>query len=102
VALLFDEERPEQARFVHDPEAGSTPWQRLTVSHMPEQPSVGHGRKAPVWLEELAHLEALAKKPAGIAVGMDGDGVAPTPSEEEPAPADRLAAFLLTQVDLGA
>jgi hypothetical protein len=102
VALLFDEERPEQARFVHDPNAGSTPWQRLTVSHMPEQPSVGHGRRAPVWLEELAHLEALAKKPAGIAVGVDGDGVAPAPSEEEPAPADRLAALLLTQVDLGA
>jgi len=101
VALLFDEERPEQARFVHDPEAGAASWQRLTVSHMPEQPSVGRGRRAPVWLEELAHLEAMAKKPAGLTVGVDGDGVAPTSPDAEPEPADRLAAFLLSQVDLG-
>ena len=102
VALLFDEERPEQARFVHDPEAGSTPWQRLTVQHMPDEPSVGRGRRAPVWLEEQAHLEALAKRPAGAVAGMDGDGAAPETVAEEPAPADRLAAFLLSQVDLGA
>jgi hypothetical protein len=101
VALLFDEERPEQARFVHDPEAGATTWQRLTVRHMPEQPEVGRGRMAPVWLEELVHLSALAQKPAGAALSVDGDVPVATTTDEA-MPADRLAAFLLSQVDLGA
>jgi hypothetical protein len=98
VALLFDAVRAEQARFVHDPDAGSAPWRRLTVSHMPEQPSVGRGRRAPTWLEELIHLQALAKKPAG---GLDlGVPEAESPAEEVK-PADQLAAWLLSQTDLG-
>ncbi|MHB1194620.1 MAG: hypothetical protein ACYC6F_16465 [Longimicrobiales bacterium] len=96
VALLFDTARAEQARFVHDPDAGSTPWKRLTVSHMPEQPEVGRGRRAPTWLEELAHLEALARKPAGAA-----DVTAAPESADETSPADQLAAYLLSRVDLG-
>jgi hypothetical protein len=99
VALLFDEERDEQARFVHDPDAGPTPSQRITVTHMPEKPSVGHGRRTPVWLEELEHLEALASKPAGVALDVEG-AVSAAPREEE-VPADRLAALLLSQVDPG-
>ncbi|HKJ02513.1 MAG TPA: hypothetical protein VJ997_08665, partial [Longimicrobiales bacterium] len=95
VALLFDQARPEQARFVHDPDAGSTPWQRLSVAHMPEQPDVGRGRRAPTWLEELAHLQALAKRPLGILA--DGDGEGPV---DEGTPADQLAAYLLSRVDL--
>ncbi|MBM3500876.1 MAG: hypothetical protein FJX74_19630 [Armatimonadetes bacterium] len=98
VALLFDEARAEQARFVHDPDAGAAPWQRLTVRHMPEQPAVGRGRRAPTWLEELAHLETLAKKPAGAAAGAEA--LAPEAAEEA-RPADQLAAFLLSRVDLG-
>lgn len=96
VALLFDATRAEQARFVHDPDAGPTPWKRLVVSHMPEQPEVGRGRRAPTWLEELAHLEVLAKKPAGTAVAAD----AATEAAEDDAPADQLAAYLLSRLDL--
>jgi hypothetical protein len=99
VALLFDDERPEQARFVHDPDAGATPWQRLSVSHLPEQPDVGRGRRAPTWLEELAHLQALAKKPAGAPLDADGAGSAEMVVEEG-TPADQLAAYLLSQIDL--
>lgn len=96
VALLFDEGRKEQARFVHDPDAGATPGARLTVSHMPEQPDVGRGRRAPLWLEELAHLEALARRPAG---GAPEPLVGEAP-EEEKTSADQLAAWLLAQTDL--
>lgn len=101
VALLFDEERGEQARFVHDPEAGDAPWQRLAVSHMPAQPAVGRGRRAPTWLEELAHLEALARKPAAAAAVRNGDAQpADAAVEVESAPADQLAAWLLSQTDV--
>lgn len=99
VALLFDEARPGLARFVHDPDAGGAPWQRLKVSHMPAQPEVGRGRRAPTWLEELSHLEALAKKPAGADLAADAlgaDAVA-----EEATSADQLAAWLLSQTDVG-
>lgn len=97
VGLLFDDARPEQARFVHDPDAGAAPSQRFTVTHMPEQPEVGRGRRAPTWLEELTHLQMLAKQPAGVS----GNG-AEAPEVGEPAtPADQLAAYLLSQVDLG-
>ncbi len=99
VGLLFEEERDDQARFVHDPDAGSTPWQRLSVTHMPDQGQVGRGRRTPVWLEELVHLETLAKKPAGVE--LDTEDVVAAATEEEALPVDRLAALLLTQVDLG-
>jgi hypothetical protein len=98
VALLFDEERPDQARFVHDPEAGGTSWQRLTVTHMPEQPDVGRGRRAPTWLEEFNHLQALAKAPPLAAAAGNG-AEAPEPGDQA-TPADQLAAYLLSQVEL--
>lgn len=94
VALLFDEARKDQARFIHDPDAGSAPWQRLKIAHMPEQPDVGRGRRAPIWLEELEHLAALAKKPAG------GEPLVGEVPEEEATSADQLAAWLLSQTDL--
>lgn len=97
VALLFDEARAEQARFVHDPDAGSNPWQRLKVSHMPEQPAVGRGHRPPTWLEELAHLQALAKKPAGT---LEPGAVEEGAPEAEAKPADQLAAWLLSRTDL--
>ena len=98
VALLFDEERPGQARFVHDPDAGDSPGARITLMHMPEPADVGRGRRAPIWLEELDHLQALAR-----------GGQAPTPAAdvevemaagEEATDADQLAAWLLNQTDL--
>jgi len=95
VALLFDEARPEQARFVHDPDKGTASWQRLTVSHMPEETAVGRGRRAPTWLEELAHLRSLASKPAGAE-----EAAAAEAPEKKATPADQLAAWLLHQTDL--
>lgn len=101
VALLFDEERDEQARFVHDPEAGGAPWQRLDIRHMPEDPEVGRGRRAPVWMEELAHLRMLAEKPAGAVAATNGvQAAVEAGAEAEAQPVDRLAAWLLSQTDL--
>lgn len=100
VGLLFDEERPEQARFVHDPEAGGSPWQRLTVENLPERPEVGRGRRNPTWVEELDHLETLARTPVASATPA-GDGettAAATPAERTSA--GQLAAWLLSQTDL--
>jgi len=99
VALLFDEERPGQARFVHDPAAGSTPGQRITIQHMPERADVGRGRRAPVWIEELDHLEALARKAGGAGPAADG-GMDIAAADEDATAADQLAAWLLTQTDL--
>jgi hypothetical protein len=96
VGLLFDGENADHAHFVHDPDAGSTPWQRLNVTHMPEEAAVGRGRRAPTWLEELTHLQTLAKKPAGTA-----SNGAEAPTGGPVTPADQLAAFLLTQIDKG-
>lgn len=101
VALLFDEERPEQARFVHDPDAGAATWSRLTVTHMPEKPdAVGRGRRAPTWIEELDHLGALAKSPSGATEAVSGEAKEAETSPIETVPADQLAAWLLSQTDL--
>lgn len=100
VALLFDEERAAQARFVHDPDAGDSPAARITIMHMPEAADVGRGRRSPVWLEELEHLQELARKgPAPKAAVADGLEIE-MPGAEEAAPVDKLAAWLLTQTDL--
>ncbi|HSM62146.1 MAG TPA: hypothetical protein VK849_15165 [Longimicrobiales bacterium] len=101
VGLLLEEERPELARFVHDPDAGETPWRRLSVGHLPDRPVVGRGRRPPRWLEELEHLEALAAAPAAAAaveaLGPETTGlVAAAPA----APVDQLAAWLLSQTDV--
>lgn len=107
VGLLFDEERPEQARFVHDPDAGVAPWQRITLHHLPERPEVGRGRRNPTWVEELDHLETLAREPAGGVTpptgssgGTVGSGVASAAAPAEPTSADQLAAWLLSRTDL--
>ncbi|HSH74419.1 MAG TPA: hypothetical protein VLA09_01850 [Longimicrobiales bacterium] len=108
VALLFDEERAGQACFVHDPDAGAAPWDRLEVGRMPADADVGRGRRAPVWLEELVHLRALAEGP-GVAAGPVDRPSTGGPAEpggaagdaaEAVEPADRLAAWLLANTDL--
>jgi len=107
VVLLFDEDRPEQAHFVHDPEGGAAPWSRLSISRMPTATEVGRGHRAPAWVEELAHLRTLSEKPQQPAA-------VPGPSAPEPAPAsagtassraasdpaDRLASWLIAHTDL--
>lgn len=117
IALLFDEDRPEQVLFVHDPDAGEAPWQRLSVTRAPAGPDVGRGRRPPAWVDDLAHLRALADPPAG-AGGLHasaGEGEAPastaagatgeprrdggSDNEGPVLPADRLAAWLLARVE---
>ncbi len=110
VALLFDEVRAEQAHFVHDPDAGSAPWERLTVTRLPEEEKIGRGPRAPAWLEDLAHLRALATAPSGAApaagdtgsraAGETAGAARAESGDAEAAPADRLAAWLLAQADL--
>lgn len=121
VALLFDEEREGQACFVHDPDAGAAPWERLEVRRIPSDADVGRGRRTPVWLEEVVHLRTLAQPPqavggaggvsgasvvsaAAAASGEAGSVAAPGGAAAVPAaePADQLAAWLLASTDLGA
>jgi len=103
IALLFDQERPEQARFLHDPEAGEAPWERLTLGHLPDRPEVGRGRRPPRWLEELEHLETLAARPSAAPVDAVTLAEPNVPESVSPpaAPVDQLAAWLLSQVDVG-
>jgi len=86
-----------EARFVHDPRAGSAMWQRIEVTHMP----AGQARKSlgarSAWQQrdDLSHLKALIQQPvlpansgevliaSGVAGGFD--------------PAERLTAWLLDQ-----
>lgn len=93
VALVSD----DAAQFVHDPRAGNSIWQRLSISHLPEaapRKSLG-GQSAWQQGEDLRQLRALAERPALPAMPIGafvpaGDGD----------PADRLAAWLVAQVSL--
>jgi hypothetical protein len=86
-----------EARFVHDPRAGSMMWQRIEVTHMPvAQPRKSLGARS-AWQQrdDLSHLKALVQQPVlpanpaevlvapGVGGGFD--------------PAERLTAWLLDQ-----
>ncbi|MGZ3332171.1 MAG: hypothetical protein ACXU9O_14040 [Gemmatimonadaceae bacterium] len=86
-----------EARFIHDPRAGSAMWQRIEVTHMPAaQPRKSLGARS-AWQQrdDLSHLKALIQQPvlpansgevltaSGVAGGFD--------------PAERLTAWLLDQ-----
>jgi hypothetical protein len=86
-----------EARFVHDPRAGSAMWQRIEVTHMPAaQPRKSLGARS-AWQQrdDLSHLKALTQQPvlpanpaellvaSEVAGGFD--------------PAERLTAWLLDQ-----
>lgn len=104
IALLLEEERPAEARFVHDPGAGASTWDRLVIESVPpEEPGTRVGRP-PKGADALAHLKALATpRPTVAAAATNGD-VEVAPGEADTsgaaAPADRLAAWLLQQSDL--
>jgi hypothetical protein len=104
VALLFDEARSEQAHFVHDPDAGDTTWDRLSVQQVPDEVDVGRGRRAPTWLEEVVHLRTLAARPKAVthpaSGGKNGDGDGVEEPRLEVTSADQLAGWLLAQADL--
>jgi hypothetical protein len=86
------------AAFVHEPNAGAQPWQRVTVTKNPDVLGRIAGFSAVQQQEEILQLEALATKPAA-------NSAAPAPSArvETQSPTDevdRLAAWLLQQADL--
>lgn len=86
-----------EARFVHDPRAGSAMWQRIEVTHMPDaRPRKSLGvRSAWQQRDDLSHLKALIEQPvlpanpAEALVAAIGGGSSD--------PAERLTAWLLDQ-----
>ena len=118
VAALMPE--GQGARFVHDPTAGPTLRDRLSVSVLPHQDQVEPLGSLTVWqqLQELRQLAALKEAAeAGVTgpatargePGPRSDGGEPsddgsTPSRgrrlETVEPADRLAGWLLSRTDL--
>jgi hypothetical protein len=81
------------AAFVHDPAAGASLASRLSVLTDPPAPRRGLGGQSAAQLtEELRQLEAVA----GLGTGAAGAAISGA-SED---PADRLAAWILSQADL--
>ncbi|MBI1809000.1 MAG: hypothetical protein HYR75_03820 [Gemmatimonadetes bacterium] len=89
---------PGAATFVHDPVLGREPWQRLTVTHIPEAPKKAIGAMS-TWqmLEELKQLADLARTP--FVVPAAGGAGAPAMGASDAA--DRIASWLLAQSGLG-
>ena len=91
---------PESAaRFVHDPAAGAASWDRLTIAHTPDKPPrrTVAGLSAAQQAEELEILRTLAARPAAIAPPADAPAAAEAGTAD---PVDKLAAWLLSRVDL--
>ncbi len=100
------------ARFIHDPAAGASLPSRLRVDAWPDEPPRRPIGRASVFLqdEELAQLRSLdglrsaaagaSPVPAAGGGGVEGAGAGAGP-EPAAAPADRLAAWLLRQAELG-
>jgi len=86
-----------EARFIHDPRAGSAMWQRIELTQMPTgQPRKPLGvRSAWQQRDDLSHLKALAQQPvlpanpAEVLVASGASGGFD--------PAERLTAWLLDQ-----
>lgn len=91
------------ARFVHDPAAGATLADRLTMQHLPtDRPrtAVG-GRSAWQQQDELAALTGLAATAAVPAVSaVASSGVPAVAPSAVPPAVDTLASWLLTQAGL--
>jgi hypothetical protein len=82
------------ARFLHDPDAGTALWQRLTIWQRPagRLRSMHNGLSAAQQREELLQLEALATPPALPDTAIEA--LVPSGSGDV---ADRLAIWLLAQ-----
>lgn len=85
------------ARFVHHPKAGTSPGSRLRIAYLPTEPprKAVDGISVAQQTDELTMLAAFAQ--AG-APGAIEPGAPPAPAAD---PAAQLAAWLLTQADLG-
>jgi hypothetical protein len=94
IAAIFDQ---EAAIFTHDPLAGNTLWQRLTIVYHPTTPSRKSlaGMSARQQQEELLQLQALAERPTL----PNGPVEALVPSGAGDA-TDRLTAWLLNESGL--
>lgn len=92
-ALVSD----DATTFIHDPDRGSAPWQRITIWHRPAtEPRKSIGGISPrQQREELAQLEALAERPSLSSTPVDA--LAPAGAGD---PTERLASWLLTQSGL--
>src|SRR5450759_1821003 len=86
-----------EARFVHDPRAGSAMWQRIEVTHMPD----AHPRKSlglrSAWQQrdDLSHLKALIEQP--VLPANTGEALRAAVGGNGSDPAERLTAWLLDQ-----
>ncbi len=90
------------ARFVHDPAIGAALCDRITIHHAPpERPrSPLGGISATQQVEELEQLTALSARPVS-APALPSAEPESAPAPVAPAgPADRLAAWLISQADL--
>lgn len=91
---------PESAaRFEHNPAAGAAPWERITITHLPDKlpRRTFAGLSASQQAEELELLRSLAARPAGIEPLAGARAPAEAGTGD---PADKLAAWLLRRVDL--
>ena len=92
---------PESAaRFAHDPGVGALPTERIRIVELPEDQ-----RRRPVGgvsvkqqSEELLQLRSLAGQMGAPAAGAAEPAAAAVPASSDPA--DKLAAWLLSQADL--
>jgi hypothetical protein len=85
----------DEARFVHDPRAGSQAWQRTHVTYLPAAParkSLG-ARSAWQQREDLLHLKSLVTPPA-----LAGERTSMPPTVEDAT--EKIAAWLIGQAGL--
>jgi len=82
------------ASFLHDPDAGKAPWQRIAISSRPANPPRKRiGVQYPVQqLDELRQLEALAERPSLSTAPIES--LAPAGESD---PTERLALWLLNE-----
>jgi len=86
-----------EARFIHDPRAGSAMWQRIEVTHMPAaQPRKSLGARS-AWQQrdDLSHLKALIQQP--VLAANPAEVLVAAGSSGSYDPAERLTAWLLDQ-----
>ena len=96
---------PESAAsFEHDPAAGGAPWERIKIAHLPDKlpRRTVAGLSGNQQAEEIELLRSLAARPAGIEsrAGAPVPASAPTEAAGTGDRADKLAAWLLSRVDL--
>jgi hypothetical protein len=84
----------DAALFIHDPEAGKAPWQRIAISARPSAPPRKRiGAQSPAQqIDELRQLEALAERPSLSTAPIES--LAPAGNGD---PAERLASWLLNE-----